>query len=107
MACWPQRRRARRRKRGLWHDNLFDMLMLGQLVFLLLFVPGAAAVSLVSEMEVQTFEMLYASRLTPPQILFGKIIGATAFPIILLLSGLPFVGLLAHCRGASPACKAF
>jgi ABC-type transport system involved in multi-copper enzyme maturation permease subunit len=98
LACWPQQGVLSIATRA--HDNLFDMLMLGQLVFLLLFVPGAAAVSLVSEMEVQTFEMLYASRLTPPQILFGKIIGATAFPILLLLSGLPFVGLLA-LRGAS------
>ena len=98
LACWPQQGVLSIATRA--HDNLFDMLMLGQLVFLLLFVPGAAAVSLVSEMEVQTFEMLYASRLTPSQILFGKIIGATAFPILLLLTGLPFVGLLA-LRGAS------
>ena len=48
----------------------------------------------------ETFEMLYASRLTPLQILFGKIMGATAFPILLLLTGLPFVGLLI-LRGAS------
>jgi ABC-type transport system involved in multi-copper enzyme maturation permease subunit len=98
LACWPQQGVLAVATRA--HDNLFDTLMLGQLVFLLLFVPGAAAVSVVSERELQTLEMLYASRLTSFQILFGKIIGATAFPILLLLTGLPFVGLLA-LRGAS------
>jgi ABC-type transport system involved in multi-copper enzyme maturation permease subunit len=98
LACWPQQGVLAVADRA--HDNLFDALILGQLVFLLLFVPGAAAVSLASEVEIQTFEMLYASRLTARQIVLGKILGAIAFPILLLLTGLPFVGLLA-LRGAS------
>jgi ABC-type Na+ efflux pump permease subunit len=97
IACWPQEGIVSVATRA--NDNLFDTLMLGQLVFLLLFVPGAAAVSLVSEIEVETFELLRASRLRPMEILFGKIAGAGVFPIILLLSALPFVGLLA-LRGA-------
>lgn len=98
LACWPQG--GVLAVATLSHDTLFDTLMLGQMAFLLLFVPGAAAVSLVSEIEGQTFEMLHASRLSGSQILLGKIAGAIAFPILLLLTCLPFVGLL-MLRGAS------
>lgn len=98
LMCWPEQGVLAVATRA--HDDLFDTLMLGQIIFLLLFVPGAAATSLVSEIEAQTFEMLNATRLRPAQILLGKIGGATVFPILLLLTGLPFVGLLA-LRGAS------
>lgn len=76
-------------------DNLMLGLVLGQLVLLALLVPGIAAVAITSEREAGTLEMLYASRLTPLQIIIGKIGLAVAYPILLLISGLPFVALLA------------
>lgn len=80
-------------------DNLLMGLVLGQLVLLLLFVPGIASVSLTSEREQYTLEMLYASRLSAAQIISGKLLSAVSFPAILLVSSLPFLALL-NWRGA-------
>ncbi len=76
-------------------DNLMLSLIVGQLVLLVLLVPGLASVGVTSEREGGTLEMLYASRLSPLQIIVGKIGLAIAFPLLLLVSGLPFVALLA------------
>lgn len=75
-------------------DNLMLSLVMGQLVLLVLLVPGIAAVAITGEREAGTLEMLYASRLSPLQIVSGKIGLAIAFPTLLLISGLPFVALL-------------
>src|SRR5688500_17699019 len=75
-------------------DRLLVGLVLGQIVMMILFVPGVSAVALTTEKEANTLEMLYASRLRPGEIIGGKVGIAVAFPLILLLSGLPFLGLL-------------
>lgn len=75
-------------------DALMLGLVLGQIIMLILVVPGVASVALTGEKEANTLEMLYASRLKPWQITFGKIGVAVAYPIILLLCGLPFAALL-------------
>jgi ABC-type transport system involved in multi-copper enzyme maturation permease subunit len=80
-------------------DGLLFSLILGQVVLLILFVPGIAAVAIASEREANTLEMLSASLLSRWQIIFGKAIGALFFPLLLLISGLPFAGLLL-LRGA-------
>jgi len=79
-------------------DDLLLGLIVGQLVLLVLFVPGVSAVSLTGEKEANTLEMLYASRLSPAQIIGGKVSSAVSFPLLLLVSGLPFVALL-YWRG--------
>lgn len=85
------------------NDYLLLGLVVGQLALLVLFVPGVAAVALSGEKEANTLEMLYASRLRPGQIIWGKVALAIGYPILLLLSGLPFVALL-YLRGdVSPA----
>jgi ABC-type transport system involved in multi-copper enzyme maturation permease subunit len=80
-------------------DSFLLSMIFGQLVMLMLLVPGIASVAITSEREQSTFEMLYASRLSPVQIVVGKIVAAVSYPVMLLLSGLPFVALLAW-RGA-------
>lgn len=76
-------------------DSLMLWLVLGQLVLLTLLIPGIAAVAITSEREGGTLEMLYASRLSAVQIIVGKIGLAVAYPLLLLISGLPFIALLA------------
>lgn len=82
------------RAAGPGSDDLLMGLVMGQLVLLVLLIPGIAAVSLTSEREGNTLEMLYASRLKPTSIIWGKIGIAIMYPVILLASGLPFVALL-------------
>src|SRR5882762_6133891 len=92
MATWPQEGMLTLSAQG--QDSLLLALIFGQLVMLVLLVPGIAAVSITGEKEQNTMEMLYASRLSPMQIVIGKIVSAVSYPIMLLLSGLPFVALL-------------
>src|SRR3954469_22699505 len=75
-------------------DRFLLGLTLGQIVLLVLFVPGVAAVSVSGEREQNTLEMLYASRLKPGQIIAGKVGVAVGYPLLLLLMALPFVALL-------------
>src|SRR4051794_6928979 len=75
-------------------DKLLLGLTLGQIILLLLFVPGVAAVSVSGEREQNTLEMLYASRLRPRTIIAGKVAVAVGYPLLLMLSALPFVALL-------------
>lgn len=75
-------------------DRLLVGLIVGQIIMMILFVPAIAAVALTGEKEGNTLEMLYASRLSPMQIILGKVGLAITFPALLLISGLPFLALL-------------
>jgi len=80
-------------------DDLLMALVMGQAIVMILAVPGLAAVSITGEREALTLEMLYASRLTAVQIVIGKVLSAISFPVLLMISALPFLGLL-NFRGA-------
>src|SRR5688572_13111928 len=75
-------------------DRFLLGLTLGQIVLLMLFVPGVAAVAVSGEREQNTLEMLYASRLRPGQIIAGKVGVAIVYPLLLLVTALPFLALL-------------
>jgi ABC-type transport system involved in multi-copper enzyme maturation permease subunit len=93
LATWPQQGVIAMASRG--RDSLLLGLVIGQLALLALIVPGIASVSLVGEREANTWEMLYASRLSPARIIWGKTLSALAIPLLLLATGLPFAALLA------------
>jgi ABC-type transport system involved in multi-copper enzyme maturation permease subunit len=92
LATWPQQGIVSLASRG--QDSLLLGLILGQLALLVLFVPGIAAGSITSEREQGTLEMLYASRLSTAQLILGKLFSALGYPLLLLVSGLPFMALL-------------
>src|SRR5215211_3082149 len=75
-------------------DQFLLGLTLGQIILLVLFVPGVAAVAVSGEREQNTLEMLYASRLRPREIIAGKVAVALGYPLLLLILALPFVALL-------------
>lgn len=92
LATWPQQGLVSLATRG--QDNLLLGLILGQLLVLVLSVPGVASVQLTEEKESNTLEMLYATRMSSISIAVGKLGSTIAFPVLLILSGLPFVALL-------------
>ncbi|HEY0008407.1 MAG TPA: hypothetical protein VGB55_06770 [Tepidisphaeraceae bacterium] len=92
LATWPQEGLVALATRG--QDNLLMGLVLGQLLVMILAVPGVASVQLTEEKEGNTLEMLYATRLSAFSITLGKLMSAIAFPVMLLLAGLPFMALL-------------
>lgn len=94
LATWPQTGVVTIAMRG--RDDLLLGLILGQLVLLILVVPGVAATGLSGEREANTLDMLYASRVSPAQIAIGKVLSATSLPLILLATGLPFAALLTY-----------
>src|SRR5215213_6032295 len=65
-------------------DPFLMALTLGQIVLLVLLVPGVASVAISTERENNTLEMLYASRLKPMQIIAGKVAVAIGYPLLLL-----------------------
>jgi ABC-type transport system involved in multi-copper enzyme maturation permease subunit len=75
-------------------DRFLLGLTLGQVVLLVLFVPGVASVAVSGEREQNTLEMLYASRLKPREIIAGKVAVAIGYPLLLLVMALPFLALL-------------
>lgn len=104
LANWPQQGIVSLESQA--RDTLQTGLLLGQLLLLVLFVPGIASVALTTEREGGTLEMLYASRLSPLQIVLGKIGSSLAMPMLLLLAGLPFVALI-YYRGSEIDASAF
>lgn len=96
LATWPQQGIVTLASRD--NDTLLIGLLLGQVILMVLTVPGVAATSIAGEREQDTFELLYASRLSARQLVVGKVLSAIALPMVLLVSGLPFLSLLT-CRG--------
>jgi len=75
---------------GALHSRLFLAVVLcGQLVMLALFTPPFSATSITYERESNTWEMLYFSLLRPDQVLYGKLVGAVAFLLLLVGFSLP------------------
>ncbi len=69
--------------------RLFTVLGLGQLVLVALFAPAFTSPALTMERERNTFDSLYASLLSPMQIVWGKVAGSLMFLILVILSGVP------------------
>src|SRR5688572_8775768 len=92
LTSWPQGGVLAVAAQG--RDDLLLGVVVGQLVLLTLFVPGIAATAIVGERDANTFEMLYASRLSAGQIVTGKVLSAVSFPLLLIITGLPFIALL-------------
>ncbi|MHB2019045.1 MAG: ATP-binding cassette domain-containing protein, partial [Candidatus Xenobia bacterium] len=71
--------------------------------FLVLFIAPALACGAISgEKEKRSFEMVLASRLSPGEIVAGKLGFALSYLLIMLVSSLPITALLFFLGGVSP-----
>lgn len=79
---------------------LFGALLLAQLIGILLVAPALTMAALSGEVERRTYELLLATPLSGMAIVRGKLGAALAFLLVLLASGLPFLGLAWSLGGA-------
>ncbi len=81
--------------------RLVDLFFLGQYLLASLMAPSFAAAALTGEKERKTYEMLLASPLAPAAVLVGKLLGALAHVVLLVVASLPIVVLCLPLGGVS------
>ena len=78
----------------LQSSKLFYVVMaIGQAVLLLFIVPALSSTSICSEREKQTLDILLSSKLTPLQIIIGKVSASSLRVIILIISTMPLYAI--------------
>ena len=78
----------------LQSSKLFYVVMaIGQAVLLLFIVPALSSTSICSEREKQTLDILLSSKLTPIQIIIGKVSASSLRVIILIISTMPLYAI--------------
>ncbi|MBI3928316.1 MAG: ABC transporter permease [Armatimonadetes bacterium] len=73
-----------------------------QLVMILMIAPSLTCGSVTGEKERQSLDMMMASRLTPAEIVLGKLGFAVAFMVLVLFSSLPLTAVVFFLGGVSP-----
>ena len=81
--------------------NMLVVLGVGQLLLIALFAPAFTSTTLTYEKEQNTFESLFATRLSPWQITFGKMAGSLTYLLVLVLMGAPVLAALFLLGGVS------
>ena len=78
----------------LQSSKLFYVVMaIGQAVLLLFIVPALSSTSICSERDKQTLDILLSSKLTPLQIIIGKVSASSLRVIILIISTMPLYAI--------------
>ena len=72
---------------GTQAQKILQVLSLGMLGVVAMFAPAFTAASLTGELERNTLESIFTSLLKPWEIALGKILGALAFLMLIVLSG--------------------
>lgn len=79
----------------------FDIIATVQFVLLLFAAPGVAAGAVSGERERQTLDLILTSPLSRFRIVWGKLVSALAYLVLLLVASLPLYGLLLYMSGLS------
>ncbi len=80
---------------------LFTVFCLVQVVMIVLFAPAITATSITSEKETGTFDLLFATPISPTSIIAAKVLSAVSFLMILIVSSMPFSALCLTLGGIS------
>ncbi len=83
-------------------EGFFNVFMLVQVSAVLVLTPIYAAGAIAEEKERRTLEFLLASDLNSSEIVLGKLVSRLAHMMLLLLTGLPVLGLLQLLGGVDP-----
>ncbi|HYF75871.1 MAG TPA: ABC transporter permease [Symbiobacteriaceae bacterium] len=80
---------------------IFAMLGVAQFGLLVFSAPGLTAGAIAGEREKQTLDLLLITRMTPFQVVTGKLWAAVAFSLLLMFASLPVYSLLFLMGGIS------
>ena len=79
--------------------GLYAGMAIGQAVLLMFIVPALTSTAICSEREKQTLDMLLSSKLTPIQIIIGKMSASSIKVIMLIVSTIPIYAVCALVGG--------
>lgn len=82
---------------------LYGFLAVVQMGLLLVAAPGLTGAALAGERERQTLDLLLVTRLSAFELVFGKLMAALGFAVLLLVASLPLYGVLFLFGGVSLA----
>jgi ABC-type transport system involved in multi-copper enzyme maturation permease subunit len=80
---------------------IFGFLGFAQFTLLVFAAPGLTAGAIAGEREKQTLDLLLITRMTPLQVVVGKLGAAVAFTLLLMFASLPVYGVLFLVGGVS------
>jgi ABC-type transport system involved in multi-copper enzyme maturation permease subunit len=83
-------------------DRFFQQFMYLQFVTVVLLTPALTTSAISEEKERRTLEFLLATDLGSPEIVLGKLVSRLAYMSLLILTGLPILGLLQLLGGIDP-----
>ena len=74
-------------------QSIFFTIYMIQLLIVMLTSPGLTAGAIATEREQQTFDLLRTTLLSARSLVFGKLIAATSFVLLLFLTSIPLQGI--------------
>lgn len=81
---------------------LFYSTVGGQLLVIILLLPGYVAQSLIMERDRGTFPLLLTTPLSPFRIVYGKLVSTLGVMVVLIISTYPLIGVCMARGGVSP-----
>lgn len=84
-------------------QTLFSSLVFLELAMVCAVTPAVTAGAISGEKEKQTYEMLMATPLSPTRILWGKLISAMSYVLLLLFAAVPLASLVFIFGGVAPS----
>ena len=95
-------RRAPPQRMAMMAEAYFYTYMIVQFIVVCLLTPASVAGTIADEKERRTLEFLLATDLRDREILFGKLASRIGSLLLLLLAGLPILGMLQFFGGIDP-----
>lgn len=81
--------------------HIYNLIMIGQFVVLMLILPAFSATSISGERERQTLDLMLCTDLSPWKIIFGKITASLSFVFLIIIASMPFMGIVFLFGGIS------
>lgn len=82
-------------------STVFDVISIFQLVLLVMILPVFTATSISGERERQTLDLLLCTDISLWKIIFGKIVSALSFILLIVFAAMPFIGIVFLFGGIS------